>query len=132
MYLDCRYVVNQEAKYTTGTTGLVTQVMIIYLFVHKYLNSSILSVLTVIEFHALICLKLVLVHWPLIYLYLILKNLYFTKLIFELDFLFISNLIFTVCVACKNQVQNRQKMKFKNQVQKSFLWNRDFFKIKYR
>ena len=29
------YVVNQEAKYTTGTTGLVTQVMIIYLFVHN-------------------------------------------------------------------------------------------------
>ena len=27
----------------------------------------------------------------------------------------ISNLIFTACVACKNQVQNRQEIKFKNQ-----------------
>ena len=27
----------------------------------------------------------------------------------------ISNLIFTACVACKNQVRNRQKIKFKNQ-----------------
>ena len=39
------------------------------------------------------------------------------NLIFELDFLFISNLIFTACVACKNPVRNRQKIKFKNQVQ---------------
>ena len=31
------------------------------------------------------------------------------KLIFELDFLSISNLSFTACVACKNQVPNRQK-----------------------
>ena len=27
----------------------------------------------------------------------------------------ISNLIFTACVTCKNQVQNRQKIKFRNQ-----------------
>ena len=27
----------------------------------------------------------------------------------------ISNLIFTACVACKNQVRDRQKIKFKNQ-----------------
>ena len=39
-------------------------------------------------------------------------NLYFMKLIFELDILSISNLIFTAYVACKNQVQNRQKIKF--------------------
>ena len=38
----------------------------------------------------------------------------FTKLIFELDFLSVSNLIFTACVAWKNPVQN----KLKNQVQK--------------
>jgi hypothetical protein len=37
------------------------------------------------------------------------------KLIFELDFFSISNLIFTACVACKREVQNRKK----NQVQKS-------------
>ena len=30
-------------------------------------------------------------------------NLYFTKLISELDFLSVSNLIFTAYVACKNQ-----------------------------
>ena len=54
-------------------------------------------------------------HYPPIYLYLIFLNLYFMKLIFELDFLCISNLIFTACVACKNQVPNgRQKIKFKN------------------
>jgi hypothetical protein len=35
--------------------------------------------------------------------------------IFELDFLSISNLIFTACVACKNLVQNIQKIKFRNQ-----------------
>ena len=44
---------------------------------------------------------------------------WFLNLIFELDFLSISNLISTACVACKNQVQNRQKIKFKNQVQNS-------------
>ena len=33
----------------------------------------------------------------------------------ELDFQSISNLIFTACVPCKNPVQNRQKIKFKNQ-----------------
>ena len=52
-------------------------------------------------------------------------NLYFTKLIFELDFCLFQTWIFTACVACKNQVQNRQKIKSKNQVQKSILWNRD-------
>ena len=36
------------------------------------------------------------------------------KLIFLLGFLSISNLIFTACVACKNQVRNRRKIKFKN------------------
>jgi hypothetical protein len=41
-------------------------------------------------------------------------------LTFELDFLSISNLIFTACVACKIPVRNtRQKIKLKNQVQKS-------------
>jgi hypothetical protein len=54
-----------------------------------------------------------------IYLYLIFeicisRNL-FLNLIFEFDFLSISNLFFTACVACKNQVQNRQKIKLKNQ-----------------
>ena len=34
---------------------------------------------------------------------------------YEIDFLSILNLVFTACVACKNQVQNRQKIKFKNQ-----------------
>ena len=43
---------------------------------------------------------------PIIYLSVLdFWNLYFTKLIFELDFLSISNLIFTACVAWKNQVQ---------------------------
>ena len=42
-------------------------------------------------------------------------NLYFMKLIFGLDFLSISNLIFTACVASKNQVRIKQKIKFKNQ-----------------
>ena len=41
----------------------------------------------------------------------------FKSVFHEIDFLtwffFISNLIFTACVACKNQVQNRQKIKFK-------------------
>ena len=45
-------------------------------------------------------------------------NLYFMKLIFELDFLSISNLIFTACVACKNPLRNRQKIKLNNQVRK--------------
>ena len=53
-------------------------------------------------------------------LFMIFLILYFPKLIFELDFLCISNLIFTACVACKNQVPNRQKIKFKNQVQNQF------------
>ena len=39
-------------------------------------------------------------------------NLYFTKLIFELDFLPISNLISNSCVACKNQVQQGQAKLF--------------------
>ena len=38
------------------------------------------------------------------------------ELNFELAFLSISNLIFTASVACKNQVANRQKIKFKNQL----------------
>ena len=58
---------------------------------------------------------------PPIYLHLIFeisksRNL-FLNLIYELDFLSTSNLIFTACVACKNSVRNRQK----NQVQKSIL-----------
>ena len=40
---------------------------------------------------------------------------WFWNLILELDFLSISNLVFTACVACKNPVQNRQKIKLKNQ-----------------
>ena len=40
---------------------------------------------------------------PPIYLYLIFLNLFFKKL------------IFTTCVACKNQIGNRQKIKLKNQ-----------------
>ena len=39
---------------------------------------------------------------------------------------------FSACVACKNQVWNRQKIKLKNQVKKSISWNRDLKKIKYR
>jgi hypothetical protein len=60
-------------------------------------------------------------YFPPIYLYLIFLNLYFMKLIFELDSLtwfFFSNLIFTACVACKNEVPNRKKIKFKNQVRR--------------
>ena len=34
---------------------------------------------------------------------------------FLLEFLSTSNLIFSACVVCKNQVRNRQKIKFKNQ-----------------
>jgi hypothetical protein len=55
---------------------------------------------------------------PSICTYLIFLNLYLTKLIFELDFVYllcISHLIFTACVACKNQVPNWLKIKFKNQ-----------------
>ena len=70
------------------------------------------------------------VFFPPFYLHLIFEisssRNWFLNLIFELDFLSISNLIFTACVACKNPVRNRQKIKFKNQVQKSFSWNRDF------
>ena len=65
------------------------------------------------------------------YLYLISENLYFTKLIFEicipqnwffnlifyLDFLSISNLIFTACLACKNQVRNRKKSSSKIEIE---------------
>ena len=47
------------------------------------------------------------IHKNLFYLNLILQNLYFTKLIFELDLLSISNLIFTAFVACKNQFRNQ-------------------------
>ena len=50
---------------------------------------------------------------------------WFLNLIFEIDFLSISNLIFTACVACTNPVRNRQKIKFKNQVQKLISWTRD-------
>ena len=61
-------------------------------------------------------------------------NLLFMNLIFELDFLLISNLIFTACVACKNPVRNRQKIKLKNQVQIDkatwmSTWNSHFKKI---
>ena len=48
------------------------------------------------------------------------------NLIFELDYLSISNWIFIAWVACKNPVQNRQKIKFKHQFQKSISWPRDF------
>ena len=56
---------------------------------------------------------------PPIYLHLIfeissLRN-WFLNLMFELDFLFISNWIFAGCTGSKNQVWNRQKIKFKNQ-----------------
>ena len=63
---------------------------------------------------------------PPIYLYLIFLNLYLMKLIFELDFLSIWNLIFASYTGSKNQVWNRQKIKFKIQVQKSILWTRYF------
>ena len=53
-------------------------------------------------------------------------EIYFRTWFLTLYFLSISNLIFTACVACKNQVWNRQKIKFKNQVQKSILWTRYF------
>ena len=63
--------------------------------------------------------------WPPIYLYLI-----FTKLIFELDFgawFFVYfKLDFYCLCTLQNQVPNRPKFKFKNQVQKSISWNRDF------
>ena len=57
---------------------------------------------------------------PPIYLYLIFEisisqNL-FLNLIFELDFFSISNWIFTGYTGSKNQVWNRQKINFKNQV----------------
>ena len=52
------------------------------------------------------------------------------KLNFQLDFLSISNLIFPACVAFKNPVRNRQKIKFKNLVQKSSS-KLDISKIKY-
>jgi hypothetical protein len=54
-------------------------------------------------------------YYPPIYLYLIFLNLNFTKLIFELDFLSISNSIFAGCTGSKNRVCNRKKIKFKNQ-----------------
>ena len=41
-----------------------------------------------------------------------LKNQVWKIKLYELDFLSILNLIFTACVACKNQVRNRQKIKF--------------------
>ena len=54
---------------------------------------------------------------PPIYLYLIFKicisQNWLSNLIFYLNFLSISNLIFTACVACKNSVKNKQKIKFK-------------------
>ena len=37
-------------------------------------------------------------------------------------------MILTACVACKNQVRNRQKIKLKNQIKKSILRNRYFKK----
>ena len=59
---------------------------------------------------------------PLIYLYLIFLNLYFTKLIFELGFLSISNLIFAGYTDSKNQVWNidRSQMKEKMYIQKFY------------
>ena len=39
-------------------------------------------------------------------------NLFSKIKLVEVDFLFISNLIFTACVACKNQVQNKPNIKF--------------------
>ena len=59
--------------------------------------------------------KIYAINIPSIYLYLIFSNFYFTKLIFELDFLSIWNLIFESYTCSKNHVWNRQK----NQVQKS-------------
>ena len=42
-------------------------------------------------------------------------NLWFMKLIFELDiWTWFFNLIFTACVTCKNSVRNRQKIKCMN------------------
>ena len=45
---------------------------------------------------------------------LVLQN-WFLNLIFELDFLLVSNFIFTACLPCKNPVWNRQNIYFKNQ-----------------
>ena len=68
-----------------------------------------------------------------IYLYLIFEmsssRTRFLNLIFKLDFLSISNLIFTACLGCKNPVQNLQKIQLKNHVQKSHLQTR-YFKSK--
>ena len=44
-----------------------------------------------------------------------LKNQVWKIKLDALDFLSILDLIFIACVACKNQVQNWQKIKFKNQ-----------------
>ena len=53
-------------------------------------------------------------------------------IVHELDFwtLSISNLIFTVCVACKNLVKNEHKIKFKNKL-KNQDRELDISKIKY-
>ena len=50
------------------------------------------------------------------------------NLIFELDFLSVSKLIFSGYTGSKNQVWYRQKIELKNQVKKSILRNRDFKK----
>ena len=54
---------------------------------------------------------------------------FFESAFYEIDFwtwfFVFYKLDFTVCVACKNQVPNRQKIKLKNWVKKSISWNRD-------
>ena len=69
--------------------------------------------------------------FPPIYLYLIfeicISQNWFLNLIFELDFLSILNLIFAGYTGSKNQVWNRQKIKFKNQFREM-----QISKIKYR
>ena len=74
-------------------------------------------------------------HWALMNLY---KTPYLSVfdflrcIVHELDFwtLSISNLIFTVCVACKNLVKNEHKIKFKNKL-KNQDRELDISKIKY-
>ena len=52
------------------------------------------------------------------------------SLVYEIDFwtwfFFYFELDFTGYTGSKNQVWNRQKIKLKNRVKKSILWNRDF------
>ena len=89
------------------------------------------------EYLLLLCFLTVAEFWNLGHLYPLLNCTWFLKNQFrkikfdQLDFLPILKLIFTACVACKNQFQN-WFLQAKNPVHRNWFFQLDFSKFKHR